>query len=480
MTAYKTAKFDSGPKFLLEQLNALFSVVRLKPFDTSTMEGRSSERLRRVFWTATTSVLAKCVNILTMLVTVPIALSYLGNERFGLWMAITSLIAFLGFADLGIGNVLLNFISEFSAKNDNQAAKQCVSSASFMLILVSVALSIFFVFIYPYVDWNEFFNVSSSIAKKETGPAVAVFVACFIVNLPLNLVHRIQMGYQEGYVNSICLGISNIIGLAAILLVIYLEAGLPLLVMAAASIPLLGNLLNGIRLFGFQRQWLIPRWKHVNFFISKKLVWIGFFFLLIQTTNAVTLYADNIIIAKILGPEAVTNYAVPSKLFTIVPMLIWMFLAPLWPAFGEAYARGDNQWVKTTLVKVILTTFVLSALPSFFFIAFGAKILYLWTGSQVSFSFPLMLGLGVWTIISSGITSMVVFLNAMDKISFQAIFAILTAFISTLAKIISASAIGLPGIAWSNVAASGLLMLIPYSIYLVKRFAGKQNYATQI
>ena len=75
---------------------------------------------------------------------------------------------------------------------------------------------------------------------------------------------------------------------------------------------------------------------------------------------------------------------------------------------------------------------------------------------------------------------MVVFLNAMDKISFQAIFAILTAFISTLAKIISASAIGLPGIAWSNVAASGLLMLIPYSIYLVKRFAGKQNYATQI
>jgi O-antigen/teichoic acid export membrane protein len=181
--------------------------------------------------------------------------------------------------------------------------------------------------------------------------------------------------------------------------------------------------------------------------------------------------ADNIIIARVLGPEAVTSYAVPAKLFILIPNFLYMFLSPLWPAYGEASARGDDSWAKRTLVKVILITTVFCILSSLFLLAFGRTILQAWTGSRVAFSLPLMIGLGVWTTLSSVITATALFLNAINKIGFRAIFALLTAIFATMAKVVLAGSIGLPGVVWGQVAVSTVLTLIPYTVYLRIRFA---------
>jgi O-antigen/teichoic acid export membrane protein len=188
-------------------------------------------------------------------------------------------------------------------------------------------------------------------------------------------------------------------------------------------------------------------------------------------TNAIIYSADNIIIARVLGPEAVTNYAVPSKLFMLVQNIVYMSLAPLWPAYGEANARGDDAWAKRTLVRAILITFVVCSISSLFLLAFGERILQVWTGSRVTFSLSLMIGLGTWVTLSSVIAAIALFLNAINKIVFQTIFALLTAFFATLAKVVLVRSIGLPGVIWGQVVMSVLLMLIPYTVYLRRRFA---------
>ena len=81
------------------QLSKIILIVRLKPFDTSTQEGRSQERYRRAALTMLSSLAARSVSILTVLISVPLTLGYLGVERYGLWMTISSVIAMLVFAD---------------------------------------------------------------------------------------------------------------------------------------------------------------------------------------------------------------------------------------------------------------------------------------------------------------------------------------------------------------------------------------------
>ena len=387
-----------------------------------------------------------------------------------MWMAITALVAFLGFADLGIGNVILNLVSEAYAKNNLEEAKRNVSSAFFMLIAVSIAIGLIFAIIYPQIEWDGFFNASSPIAKKEIGPSVAVFVACYIINIPFSIIPRIQMGYQEGYITNVWQAISNVIGLAGIIALIYLKAGLPWLVLVIAGLPMFGNLLNGIGLFAFQRRWLIPKRQDVNVLVSKKILYTGFFFLILQVSNAVIYFSDNIIIARILGPEAVTDYAVPYRLFMIAPTVLYMFLAPLWPAYAEAKSRGDGPWMKETLVRAILTTFTISTLFSFFLIYFGEKILNIWVGSNVLFSLPLMITLGIWNILSAVLAAIGLFLNAINKLAFQVIFSLITAIISTFIKVILAVPIGVNGIILGNILGCTFFMLAPYFIYLIKRY----------
>ena len=92
--------FDIIQKFL-GRIQQIISVIRFKPFDTFTDDGRSKERYRRVVLSAGSSFVNKGVTILTGLISVPLTVHYLGTERYGLWMTISSTIAFLTFADLG-------------------------------------------------------------------------------------------------------------------------------------------------------------------------------------------------------------------------------------------------------------------------------------------------------------------------------------------------------------------------------------------
>jgi O-antigen/teichoic acid export membrane protein len=461
----------STSKSIGRQVLQVLRVARLRPFDIATAEGRAAERLRRAFWSAAASVVAKGINTLAILVSVPITLSYLGNERYGLWMTIAALVAFLEFADLGIGNVILNLVSEADGKGDVEAARTRISNAFVTLFLISASLALAFVLIYPSVNWGQFFNLSSPLARKEAGPAVIVLGACFLANLPLSIIPRIQAGYQEGYLSSIWQGISNLAGLAGLVLVVHLKAGLPWLVLVIMGSPAVGNLLNGIHLFAFLRPWLFPRWRDLNVVIAKHIVGVGLLFLILQITNAIIYSADNLIIARVLGPEAVTDYAVPSKLFFIAYNILYMFLAPLWPAYGEANARGDDSWAKNTLFRVILITLVVCVLFSLALYVFGEKILQVWTDSRVAFSSSLMAGLGVSMTLSAVIAAASLFLNAMNKIAFRAVFALLTAFFATLVKVVLAGLFGLSGVVWGQVAVSMALTLIPYSIYLRTRFA---------
>src|ERR1035437_6060231 len=103
-----------------DRVKAVKSLLRLKPFDTSTDQGRSQERYRRAALTTVSSVLARAVAVGTSLITVRLTIRYLGVERYGLWMTITSVVSLLWFADLGMGNGLLNAIAEAHGRDDSE------------------------------------------------------------------------------------------------------------------------------------------------------------------------------------------------------------------------------------------------------------------------------------------------------------------------------------------------------------------------
>jgi O-antigen/teichoic acid export membrane protein len=443
-------------------------VLRLSAFDTSTSEGRSKERYRRAALTAIGSGIAKGISILTALITIPLTLDYLGAERYGLWMTISSVVLFLGFADLGMGSGLLNAISEANGKDDRQAAVNYVSSGFFLLTGMALLIVVVFILAYPYVPWPGVFNIKSEIASHEAGPAMAAFVAIFAVNLPLGLVQRLQMGYQEGYQSNLYQCLGSIFGLIAVLLVIFFQGGLVWLVLAMAGGPAVALLLNWIILFGFQQPWLRPKWRCATGAAAKRLLQLGIMFFVLQLAATLAFASDNLVAAQILGPEAVTQYSVPMRMFSMIPIIMGMAVGPLWPAYGEAIARGELAWVRKTLIMSLRWTFFMVIFPTLFLVLFGVQIIHFWVGPKITPSYLLLTGMGIWAIMQTLSAVMAMLLSGANVVRFQIVCASLVGISALVAKILLAQVIGLPGIIWGTVIGIACFVLIPYAVYLPK------------
>ena len=120
---------------------------------------RGAERNRRALLTGGTSTLARVVQIGTSLITVPLTLKYLGNERFGLWMTISSVLAMAAFADFGVGNGVLNTVAKAFGKDDMEGVRKAVSSGFAVLNTIAALLLLSFFSIYRFVNWANFFHV---------------------------------------------------------------------------------------------------------------------------------------------------------------------------------------------------------------------------------------------------------------------------------------------------------------------------------
>lgn len=434
-------------------------------------EERARGRHNRAVRSAAASIIAKCVAVSTSLITIPLTLKYLGPERFGLWMTISSLLAVLNFADFGIGNGLVNAVAEADGREDIKALQRYVDSG--FVLLASIAglflclLSIF----YHAVNWSRALNLHSSTASREVGPAIAVFGFCFASNIFFGIVQKLQVGLQLGYISNIWQLLGSLVGLISVLLVIHFHGGLPWLVLGLSGAPVIAMLLNGLVFFYRTKPELLPSFGGAHLASIRRIASLGFLFFILQIAVALAYASDNLIIARFSGPEAVTQYAVVAKMFSMVSILLSMLMGPLWPAYGEAMSRGDIHWVKTTLKRSVAFAFVMSALGSTILALFCRKILSVWVHGTVSSSPLMIIGLAIWTVFEGTGSALAIFLNGANVLRLQVVLSVIFAGSCLAVKISIVQKIGAQGVPWATLSTYLLCVAIPFSVYIPKWLA---------
>jgi O-antigen/teichoic acid export membrane protein len=443
--------------------------LRVRAFDTSTAEGRSDERYRRIAWSTALSTVARLVGMATGLITVPLVGSYLSRDSYGIWLQMSSFVAALGPLDLGIGLGLLTVVSDAHGRDDKEAARRAISTAFAMLSLIGALVIVVFGIAYFTVPWAGVFAVHTQPAISDAAPSAAVLIGAFALGLPLGIVGTVQVAHQAGYISSAWAIAGNLGSFVALVALIALHGSLPLLMLAMTCVGLPVALLNGWFLFRRQRPWLMPRLRDVDFRAGRGLLRTGLFFMVLQTAGLVAYSLDNVVIAQIMGADAVPEYAVPTKLFVLAPTLLSFALVPLWPAYRESLARGDGAWVRRTLSRSIKLASFINIPSSIFLIIAGPLLLQLWVpGLGLHPTTSLMLGLGVWTIMNTLNGPFAMLLNGANVIGFQAVSAILMAIANVTISILLVQRIGVSGAIWGSVIAQVFFVLLP-QVWYVRR-----------
>jgi O-antigen/teichoic acid export membrane protein len=184
----------------------------------------------------------------------------------------------------------------------------------------------------------------------------------------------------------------------------------------------------------------------------------------LQCAVSIGFASDPLILASTLGTEAVSEYAIPAKLFELLIVAVAMVVGPLWPAYAEAHARGDRRWIVVTLRRSIQLTGLGLILPCLALVIFGPWLISIWMGGDATYALPLLGWFAVWTYLRGTGTAFAMFMNGVGIVRVQVIVATLFAIVSIVSKILAAREAGVVGLVTASVVSYVVVVAVPYAL----------------
>jgi O-antigen/teichoic acid export membrane protein len=356
---------------------------------------------------------------------IPLMIKYLGQEQFGVWSTLLSVMSWIVFFDLGIGNGLRNKVAESLAKNEMSEAANYIATGYSLIGFISAGLFIIVASVTFFVPWQSIFNTH---AIPETTLRYTVLLVAFSVmlNFLIGLINQVMDAAQKS--SAVVFGqfITNTLALLFVFILSKTTGASIILLAVAYGISLI--IANGAMSYWFFRKQteLLPTFA-INIKHIRPLLSLGGRFFIIQLAVLVLFASDKILITQLLGPEYVTQYDVVFKLFSIVTLAFSLITAPLLSAYSDAYHRQDFLWIQKSIQNQ-LKIFVLLIIVTTILIILASQLIKLWIGAEINPPLSLVISMGVFVVIAawSGIFSYV--LNAISEIKMQmhlAIFAML-------------------------------------------------------
>lgn len=439
---------------------------------------RLSARDQRLATTVGAAGIARAITMVTPLVTIPLIFNYLGAERYGLWMTVTSIVGMFTFADLGLGNGLLTKLGASHGGHDVVTARKYVSSAYFVVSGMALLLALLALFLAPITPWADLLNIASAEVRAEALSVTFVVFGAFLVNLPFGLIQRVQLGVQHGFSSYLWQSAGSVVSMLLVLLAVALQSSMAVLVACAVGVAPIVAILNAEWFYRRRHPEYRPRLRWITWDSSRELVGLGVSFCALSVLMALALHSDNLIVAHTLGLDQVAAFAVPVRLVAVLSSVSTLLCLPIWAANGEALARGDLVWVRRNTARMLALVVALVGSGAILLTLLGRRFLHWWIPGSLEVSAGLFGCLGVWAVLLAASSPFLMVLNGAGIVRFQVLSWLGFLPLSLLLKIALAKTVGLPGIPLGNAVAYSLVVVPQvwrqYVLLMDSHSAGRQ------
>lgn len=380
--------------------------------------GIDNQRTKNIISHVGASFFYKIGSVLANFMIVPLAINYLDNEQYGIWLTISSFIVWFSFFDIGLGNGLRNKFAEAKALGNYDNAKAYVSTAYFTISGISAVLIFCFFIVNFFVDWTVVFN--SNVELKDELKILMLFVfGFFSLQLVAKLITSIYQADQHHSIQNKLQFLTQTVSLLIIwILTMTAETSLLFFGIIYSSLPV--AILILINIYGFNNTFKNFKPK-LSYWSKEKLndiTGLGFKFFIIQIAVIVLFSTDNIIITQLFGPEEVVPYNISQKYFTIIVIGYSLLITPFWSSFTEAFVNKDIQWIKNSVSR-IQKIWLLVPLILVVMVIISDWFYYLWIGDRVNVPLSLSLAMALYVVLVTFNMIYVNFINGVGKINLQ-------------------------------------------------------------
>jgi O-antigen/teichoic acid export membrane protein len=337
------------------------------------MDTKQSSLRRNVAW----SYVNWITGFAAPLILIPLYVRLLGHQLYGEWLVIMSIASYLGLASLGSWQAVGNRIAEAVARGRRDEIGRLMSTGfiAYSAIIATIVLAVF--------------AVTPMLARRIMPAAGGDALAAFYVLIALSALAFPPRAYSimlrafervdlEQRINAWS-SIFRIAAMAAVLLAGFKLIAVALIQGGAMVAAGVASYAAAVRLDPDAR----PRASRWSAPLLASLVKpsIGFFGLTVASTLAFGL--DNLVIGYAMGARAVTQYAVPFRLITVVTGAFSAGISALWPTITKFHASGRMGELRRGFILLMRVAVIFGAVGGLALWFLGPGFIRIWAGAGV-------------------------------------------------------------------------------------------------
>lgn len=429
-----------------------------KEFYTSFFT-KGHERTIRAKKNIAASLFIKGASIVINLALVPLTINYINPTQYGIWLTLSSIVAWFSFFDIGFGHGLRNRFVEAKALGNFEKAKTFVSTTYAVLTLIFLGVWLLFALVNFFVDWSEILNVPANLAIELSLLALIIF-SFLCLRIIFQTINTIIIADQKPALA----GFFDLLGQLIALIIIFIltqttEGSLINLGFALGFASIVILIIASLILYNGKYKLFSPSLKNVDFGFARDIMSLGVKFFLIQFGAIVIFQTTNIVITQVLGPEKVTVYNIAFKYFSIMSMIFYIVLSPFWSAFTEAYSKQEFYWMNNSIEK--LKKIWLFSIPLGVIMVLFADYAYkLWIGNLVIIPISVSIAIALLVLLTMRFNLFIFPINGIGKIRLQLYINIAISLIYIPMAVYSCKWFGLEGIIGANILVASIHAII--------------------
>lgn len=366
----------------------------------------------------------KGASIFLSLLYVPLFLSLLDQTRYGIWVTIMSLINWIGFFDIGIGQGLRNLLAENLAKGDYVTSKKLVSTSYVVMSIIFISIAIIFVLVYPRINWYKVVNAPEEISN-EINIVIIISLLLQCVHFVLNLFRSILLACQKPDVSSDIHLITQFLSIIVLYIFKYTIAFDTLIPIALTltSIPIIITLIYNLIYFSNEFKLISPSIRYFDKRYVRSVLTLGGSFFFIQLANLLLFQSNNFLISNFISPDAVSEYYIANKYMSLLFMLFTIISTPYWSAVTDAYTKNEFKWI-VNIKRNLLKIFALFSCIGVIMVLISSLFFKIWIGDTININRYLVIALGAYNLLQILSNIYLSIINGIGKIRLQLIITI--------------------------------------------------------
>lgn len=391
---------------------------------------------------------------------IPQILKFLGEKNYGIWATVLSILSWINFCDIGIGNSLRTTLVEYIEKKENKLAKQMVSTAYINIGAISIVLFLFLIVSLNFIN-------SSKLLKIEYLNLNNILLISFtfvILNFILSLCKPIYYALQKPYIVSFIEISTQVFNIVGVLIFINLNIDKSLIYIALlyGSGTFLNNLIFSILLFK-KYKYLAPSLKEYNRDLNYKIGNLGIKFFILQIVVVILFTTDSVIITRLFGPEEVTPYNIASKLFGTFIVMYGILLTPIWSKITQEKNRKNFKNIRKILksLQMFYLVVILGIVIMYFIYPY---ISFLWLKKEIIYPKFLLINIVIYVLLSIWCNNYSCIMNGMGEVNLQVKIAIIQGIVNIPISIYLAKYFGVAGV----IMGTNICMAIPAVLFPLK------------